>query len=277
MREDFLKRTIRLDPNLPEVCRFGLATHGHGKLRSMDVETAITNGMNFLYWRGEPDYMSDSIAGFGKERHNFVIAVRFKARTAKQVAREFASALTELRTDYLDIAILYYVQTHKEWERIIGFDGAWSYLAEQKRLGLLKMIGLSSHCRPLAAQWSKSGRLDLLMARYNAAHRGAEVDLFPITGPAKLSVISFTALRWGDLLLPTPDDPPGCKPPSAASCYRFCLEHQAVSVVLTGPALRSELDQALTVLADWRSLDQNEREALCQHGFRVKKHAEKFW
>jgi predicted aldo/keto reductase-like oxidoreductase len=190
-----------------------------------------------------------------------VIAVRFKARTGKQAAKEFASALTELRTDYLDVAILYYVQSHKEWERIVAPNGAWSYLSDQKRFGTVKMIGLSSHYRPLAACWSQSGRLDLLMARYNAAHRGAEVDLFPMTELARLPVISFTALRWGDLLLPTPDDPPGFKPPSAALCYRFCLEHQAVSIVLTGPADRAKLDQALAVLADWRSLDQSERAA----------------
>jgi hypothetical protein len=48
-----------------------------------------------------------------------------------------------------------------------------------------------------------------------------------MTVAARLPVISFTALRWGDLLLPTPKDPAGFKPPSTALCYRFCLEHQA--------------------------------------------------
>ena len=35
------------------------------------------------------------------------------------------------------------------------------------------------------------------MIRYNAAHRGAEREVFPVTEALGLPVIAYTALRWG--------------------------------------------------------------------------------
>jgi aryl-alcohol dehydrogenase-like predicted oxidoreductase len=199
------------------------------RLRPRDVETAFTKGVNFLYWRGQSDYMSDAIAGFGKERQNLVIAVRFKARTAKQAAQEFASALTGCGPT---ISILQFSTTFnrtKSGSVSSLLTAPWSHLSNQKRFGAVKMIGLSSHRRPLAARWSQSGRLDLLMVRYNAAHRGAEVDLFPMTEAARLPVISFTALRWGHLLLTAPKDP------QVSNCPQpFCA---TASVLNTKPCL----------------------------------------
>ena len=38
------------------------------------------------------------------------------------------------------------------------------------------------------------------MARYNAAHRGAETSLFPIAQEFETPVVTFTSLRWKGLL-----------------------------------------------------------------------------
>ena len=62
------------------------------------------------------------------------------------------------------------------------------------------------------------------MIRYNAAHRGAEREVFPVTDALGLPVIAYTALRWGGLLRPTPDDPPGFVVPPAPAWYRFVLQ-----------------------------------------------------
>src|SRR5205085_1186588 len=82
-------------------------------------------------------------------------------------------------------------------------------------------LGLTSHQRKLAAETARSGLLDLLMIRYNAAHRGAETDVFPVTDALGLPVVVYTCLRWGALMRSTPDDPPGFVPPRALAWYRF--------------------------------------------------------
>src|SRR5207302_6869223 len=139
----------------------------------------------------------------------------------------------------------YYVEERAEWEQIAGPGGALAFCRAAQRAGEVRLLGLTSHQRPLAAAIAQSGLLDLLMIRYNAAHRGAERDVFPVTDALGLPVIAYTALRWGALLRATPDDPSGFKVPRAADCYRFVLQHPAVAVTLSAPRSRAELEEDL--------------------------------
>jgi predicted aldo/keto reductase-like oxidoreductase len=269
-----MERTVVLAPGIPEVCRLGLATRGNTHLKSADVECAVERGINYLNWCGHADGLSSAVARMGRARRQVVVAAQFQSRPAHEAEREFASMLDELKTDYIDVLTLYYVESQGEWDELIAPGGAWDFLAEQKRRGRLRMIGLTSHQRPFAAQWAQSGKLDLLMIRYNAAHRGAEREVFPIT---RVPVVTFTGLRWKALLNRTPDDPPDFTPPGAAEWYRFCLANPAVAVALAAPGNRDELEQAFALLDDWRPPDQHAQESLREHGDRVRKNAGAFW
>jgi len=269
-----MQRTVVLASGMPEVCRLGLATRGNTHLEATDVLRAVERGVNYLNWCGHPDGLSRAVAGMGGARQQVVVAAQFQARSARDAEREFASMLDELKTDSIDVLTLYYVESQGEWDELTAPGGAWEYLAERKRRGHLKMIGLTSHQRALAARWAQSGKLDLLMVRYNAAHRGAERDVFPVT---RIPVVTFTGLRWKALLDRTRDDPPDFSPPPAAECYRFCLAHPAVSVALAAPGNRDELDQNLALLDDWRAPDEHARESLLAHGERVRRNATVFW
>src|SRR5579872_4646334 len=272
-----MERMASLGPGLPYVCRLGLATRGNTHLKTEDIEHAVARGINYLNWCGHPDGLSSAIARMGSARRRVVVAAQFQARSAGDAEREFASMQRELRTDYIDVLTLYYVEAENEWDEILAPGGAWDYLAEEKRRGRLKRIGLTSHQRPVAAQWAESGKLDLLMIRYNAAHRGAEREIFPIAQQMQIPVVTFTGLRWKALLQRTPDDPPGFSPPSAVDCYRFCLSHPAVTVALMAPGNRTELEEDLRLLEDWRAPENGERAQLVEHGERVKRHAGAFW
>jgi predicted aldo/keto reductase-like oxidoreductase len=269
-----MQRTVLLAPGMPEVCRLGLATRGNTHLKSADVLRSVERGVNYLNWCGHPDGLSSAVAGMGSARGQVVVAAQFQSRSAAEAEREFASMLNELKTDYIDVLTLYYVESQGEWDELIAPGGAWEYLAEQKRRGRLKMIGLTSHQRALAAGWAQLEKLDLLMIRYNAAHRGAERDVFPVT---KIPVVTFTGLRWKALLDRTPDAPPDFAPPSAVECYRFCLARPDVALALAAPGNRKELDEDLAMLDDWRAPEEHARESLRGHGDRVRKNAGVFW
>ena len=291
-----MERIIHLGPGFPPVCRLGLATRGNTHLRRADVEHAIENGLRYLNWCGKPDGMSRAIAGLGRQRNDVVVAVQFKSRTADEAEQEFSWILDQLGTGYLDIATFYYVESEAEWGEITGPGGAWEVLAARKRSGALKMIGLTSHQRDLAAGWAETSRpssgaetgadvnpfneqcrLDMLMIRYNAAHRGAEQDVFPITRKKSMPVVTFTGLRWRALLKATSDCPESFEPPSAAECYRFCLANPDVAVALAAPGDRAELKHALSLLGDWRAPAQDSYEAMRAHGDRVRRQAGVFW
>ena len=149
--------------------------------------------------------------------------------------------LKELKVDYLDVYLL-------GW---LGITSAWTAATERELLhlresGKVRAIGCSIHNRERAGQLAASSPLDLLMIRYNAAHPGAERDIFPHVKDHKPSILAYTATRWGKLL----KRPRGWDGPvmSAGDCYRFQLSSPHVDLALTGPASRAELEQNLDAL-----------------------------
>jgi aryl-alcohol dehydrogenase-like predicted oxidoreductase len=264
------------------VCRLGLASYGRTAITLDDVLSAVDRGVNFLNWQGLAEGASDkdafpaAVSSLGAHRRSVVVCAQFGARSGADAATELRSALAALGTDYIDVLTIYYVERADEWEEIAAPGGALRYLRDARRDGAVRRIGITSHQRTLAAQMAKSGLLDTVMIRYNAAHRGAERDVFPVTQPLGLPVIAYTALRWRALLHPTPDDPAGFSVPRPPAWYRFVLQQPAVAVSLSAPRTRAELDEDLIVLAADGPLTDEEYAALAEHGERVRRHAGAF-
>ncbi len=258
------------------VCRLGLATRGDNALEPADVRRAVDRGVDFLNWCGVPDALSETVASLGPRRADVVVCVQFEARTAADAREELGRILDQLRTDYVDVLTFYYVEAAEEWEQIREPGGALEYCVEAQRSGRVRLLGLTSHQRPLAAGIARGGDLDLLMIRYNAAHRGAEQDVFPTTQALGMPVVVYTCLRWGALLRGTPDDPPGFAPPRPPAWYRFALQHPGATVALMAPSSAAELDEDLTVLEAPGPLSPENYESLAAHGRRVRRHAGQF-
>jgi len=264
------------------VCRLGLAGYRPTTITPDDVFHALDRGVNFLNWPGlaegpaEGEALTAAVAALGPDRSSAVVCAQFGARTAADAATELRSILRTLETDYIDVLTLYYVEQADEWDEITRPGGALGYLRDARRDGAVRRIGITSHQRPLAARMAESGLLDLVMVRYNAAHRGAERDVFPVTARLGLPVIAYTGLRWGALPGPTPDDPPEFVVPRPPAWYRFVLQHPAVAVTLAAPRTRAELDEDLRVLDASGPLGADEYAALAAHGDRVRRHAGTF-
>jgi predicted aldo/keto reductase-like oxidoreductase len=257
-------------------CRLGLASHGVTAITPTDIHHALDRGVNFLNWAGDEDVFSHTIARLGPRREQVIVCVQFAARTAADADAELRSVLAALGSEYVDVLTFYYVESAEEWQELTAPDGALSYCWEARRQGRVRRLGVTSHQRPLAAEMARSNLLDLLMIRYNAAHRGAEREIFPVTARLGMPVIAYTALRWGGLLRATPDDPPGFVVPPAPAWYRFALQAPAVTVALAAPHDREELEEDLRVLEAKGPLDAAEYERLADHGRRVRAHAGNF-
>ena len=263
------------------VCRLGLASYGQTAITPDDVLSAVDRGVNFLNWQCLAEGASDgeafiaAISSLGVGRQSVAVCAQFGARTGADAATELRSALAVLGTDYIDVLTLYYVERAGEWKEITAPDGALRYLQDAKRDGAVRRIGITSHQRTLAAEMAKSGLLDAIMIRYNAAHRGAERDLSRSPSPSGCRS-SLTRPCWGALLRPTPDDPPGFSVPRPPAWYRFVLQQPAVAVTLSAPQTRAELDEDLRVLEASGPLPSEEYAVLAEHGERVRRHAGRF-
>jgi len=86
------------------------------------------------------------------------------------------------------------------------------------------------------------------MIRYNAAHRGAEQDIFPHLAAHQPGVISYTATRWRFLLRRPKGWPGGGRVPTAGECYRFVLSNPHVDVCLTAPSNAEQLEANLAAV-----------------------------
>jgi aryl-alcohol dehydrogenase-like predicted oxidoreductase len=84
-------------------------------------------------------------------------------------AAKLAALPGELGADYPDVVTSYYVEHPAEWHDITGRGGAAEAIDETRGQGTVRAIGLTRHQRPLSAHAAQSGRLHLLMVRYNPA------------------------------------------------------------------------------------------------------------
>lgn len=265
-----------LGRGLPQVCRLGLASRGNTGLSAEGVLRAIESGVNYLNWCGEPDGMSRAIRELGRERKKVVVSAQLSAQDYDGMRRELDSVLDELGSDCLDIPTFYWMETREQWTQLMSERGGYRALTEARAQGRVKLLGLTSHQRKLAAEIATEGAVDLLMIRYNAAHSGAERDIFPVTQPKRIPVVAYTCLRWGALMRATPDDPLKFTPPGAPAWYRWALQHPGVAVALMAPDNLKELDENLKILAAWQPLGVSEYEELTKHGQRVYRHAGNF-
>jgi len=82
----------------------------------------------------------------------------------------------------------------------LGRTSAWTpstidALVSLRESGKVRAIGVSIHDRKRAGKLAADSPLDMLMVRYNAAHTGAEQDIFPHLAKRKPAIIAYTATR----------------------------------------------------------------------------------
>ncbi|MBM3268442.1 MAG: aldo/keto reductase [Candidatus Sericytochromatia bacterium] len=176
--------------------------------------------------------------------------------------RELEKHLRGLGTDHLDVWLAGWVKSR--WE---VRPAMWAELERLRAAGKTRAIGLSSHNRVLAAALAHELPIDVLMIRYNAAHRGAEREIFPsieTLGDRRPGIIAYTATRWGMLLRPLPAQgfPAAMTGPE---CYRFVLDHPQVDAVWCAPASLAELAEDVAGVQAG-PLPAGRREEVCRFG-----------
>lgn len=255
---------------LPAVAALGLASRGNTHLRADDVVAAVERGVGYLNWCGHDDGLAAAVRAMDRQtRARVVVAAQLDARDADGAARELDDKLATLGVDTIDVLTAYYLESLDEWRTIQGPRGARETIESARADGRVGCFGVTTHQRPLARAILDEGTIDVAMLRYNAAHRGAEDEVFhdALTTP----IVAFTCTRWGALLTAT-DATPAMR---AVDCYRFALAHPAVAVALCAPNDRAELEEDLAVL-DAAPPTEAELTAWRRHGDRVRATAGRF-
>jgi len=151
------------------------------------------------------------------------------------------NARRTLGTEVIDVFQLFWLGKMSAFTR-----GVQTEMAALRDEGKVRWLCVSIHDRPRAGQLAADSILDALMIRYNAAHTGAEQEIFPHLAARRPAVISYTATAWRKLL----SAPKGWsdRVPTAGDCYRFVLSSPNVDVALTGPRTVEQLRENLSAV-----------------------------
>lgn len=240
----FSKKTLLGRTGL-QVGRLGISSSFGAPVQA--YEAAFERGCNYVTWgtfiRGRSGAMQAAIRNLvaAGRRDELVVAMLTYAHNAWLTEHFFVRGLKAANLEFADILLLGYY-SRRPSQRII------EAALRLKDKGLVRFIGLTGHNRRLFPELAKEGVLDVFHVRYNAAHRGAEEEIFPcLDGETRPGIVSFTATAW-QKLLKLQKMPPGEKPLTAADCYRFVLSHPAVDVCMMGAASTQEMLENLDVL-----------------------------
>lgn len=159
------------------------------------------------------------------------------------IRRTLEKRLRQLRTDHIDVFLFLGVTKEKHFP-----ERDRDELRRLREEGKVRAIGMSCHDRKFVGRLASEGALDVFMMRYNAAHRGAENDVFPHLTAHNPGIVSYTATRWSYLLRRPQGWPRDGRIPTADMCYRFVLSNPNVDVCMTAPSNRRQLEENLTGL-----------------------------
>jgi aryl-alcohol dehydrogenase-like predicted oxidoreductase len=235
--------TSFLETTLPKIAtpvhRLGLsASYWPGKAA---VHKALDEGLNYFFLFGFDRQMVKVLReALPRERERYVVATGAYNYIwwHQDLRRTLEKRLRQLRTDYIDVFHFLGIMKPREFTARVRDD-----LEALRQDGRVRAVAISCHDRKFAAQLAVDGVLDAIMIRYNAAHPGAEQDIFPHLEGKPAGVIGYTATRWSYLLRRPRGWPKDGRVPTAGMCYRFVLSNPQVNVCLTAPRNQKQLEE----------------------------------
>ena len=159
-----------------------------------------------------------------------------RTRNAAQCRIAFEDLLSRLKTDYIDLGMIHYVDLESDWD-LVSHPGPYlDYVMELKEKGIIHHVGLSTHNPDIAKKAAESGLVEMLLFSVNPAF-----DLMPPTD----NIDNYFADSYADWL--------NCIEPARVEMYKVC-EQRDVGITCMKPfaggrlfdAVRSPFGVALT-------------------------------
>ncbi len=190
-----------------------------------------------------------------------------RTREIEEVKEGMQEMLSLLRTDYIDIGMIHYVDSLKDWEEIKN-GPVLAYVKELKEQGTIRHIGLSSHNPEAALEAVRSGEIEVLMFSVNPCYdlQPASEDveelwaeknyekhlvnmnperqaLYETCQRLGVGVTVMKAFGGGDLL--DENLSPAGKALTAVQCLHYALTRPAVATVLSGAHSVEQLRESI--------------------------------
>lgn len=255
---------------------------------SKEIEFAIGKGVNFIdIYSSNPELRSNIGTALAGHREQFIIQGHLcstwengqylRTRDVDKTIAAFDEQLRLLKTDYLDIGMIHYVDSESDFHEV--FNGPILQLAHRwKEEGRIRHIGLSSHNPTVARLAVETGQIDVLMfsinpcydlqppseniddlwADENYAHSLHNIDpererLYELCEQTGVGIDVMKVYGGGDLL--SEANSPFEKALTPVQCIEYALTRPGVAAVMVGCKTYEELQAAL----DWCEATKEEK------------------
>jgi predicted aldo/keto reductase-like oxidoreductase len=251
----------------------GFAGKGPEEIRAF-LDVMETEGINLIdLYSSDPELRSGLGKALEGRRERFLLQGHLctiwrdgqykRTRDPEEVRQGFEDLLARLNTSQVEVGMIHYVDSLADWETVAR-GAVMAYAQEQKALGRIRCIGLSSHNPEAALAAVESGLIQVLMFSVNPCYDllpGGEdcEDLWkpesyqaPLLNmdPARealyeacsrrgVGITVMKAFGGGDLL--SQDLSPAGKALTPWQCIHYALDRPGVASVMAGARTLEEL------------------------------------
>ncbi len=244
------------------------------------IGASLDSGINIIdvFMPGERvrNYIGDALSG---RRDKVLIQGAIGSVDLKQqydISRDlnvcktyFENLLRNLKTDYIDFGMLFFLDTHEDIDAMLN-NGVVDYARQMKKEGKIRAIGGSSHNPETAKRAVEEGLVEMLLFSINPAFdlmpgQGniasmlensfttnvtqtdpARAELYRLCQSKGVGITVMKTLGAGKLL--SPEHTPFKQALTPVQCIHYALNRPAVASVLIGCKSRDEVAQALKYL-----------------------------
>ena len=247
------------------------------------IGASLEHGINILdlFMPGTPVRENIGKALQGR-RHDVIIQGHIGSTDLNQqydISRDLAickkffdELLRCLNTDYIDIGMMFFIDSEKDFKEAFESDYL-DYVLQLKQEGKIRMIGASSHSPEIAAKVVETGIVEHLMFSVNLAYDMLPSDvyiidmlmadktpdqksfkgidkkragLYELCAAKGVSITTMKTLGAGKLI--DPNHTPFAKPLTVPQCIHYALSRPGVISTLIGCKNRVEVLKAVSYL-----------------------------
>lgn len=230
-------------------------------------DEAEKQGINYFdLYTSNPDVRASVGEALKGRRDKFIIQSHIcsiwqngqykRTRSINEVKNGFEEMMQLLQTDYIDVGMIHYCDSLKDWYEIAEGE-VMQYALELKAQGRIHHIGLSSHNPDVAIEAVNSGNIEVLMFSVNPCYdlQPADEDveqlwneenyinplvnmdssrqrLYELCQAKGVGITVMKAFGGGDLL--DAELSPAGRALTVNQCLNYALTRPAVSTVLVG-------------------------------------------
>ncbi|MFW6139396.1 MAG: aldo/keto reductase [Spirochaetota bacterium] len=214
------------------------------------LNRALDLGMNFIDtargYRESENLIGRAVAHRRKE---YYLATKSRARTRDEVMKEFEASLQHLKTDYIDLYQIHYINTNQELDQVLEEDGLLSVFQELQAQKAAGFIGISGHDAGVLLRAARTGHFDTIQGAFSYLENDKKIlDLIHYCSSSNIGFIVQKPLAGG-VLAP------------ARAALKWILQHP-VSTVIPGMLTLEQVNENAGVAEGEYSLASIEKEQL---------------